>query len=288
MLIVVLAVDRLSRRAQQDQRAEDHRPHHLDDPAPLAPLPHRRVAQLRRDDPLGLGWPARPGAPRPGLLHAVDVADRRLIRGVLVGGDQQIGPAPGPVVDLADQPLAGRAVALAGHQGQEQPALGIDGGMVPVVAAEPIQGVQRVARRLLLGDEAPLLVDLDLTGRGGKGHELVVESLGVGPGEGRVARHGVLVDPDQAAGGARPAALAEVLQDGEGLLVGQSGLLQDGALALGEGALAGAAVDHADPPALAAPAAEVEVFAATDAGIGAVGILATQAFDGYHGGHPCS
>jgi hypothetical protein len=67
-------------------------------------------------------------------------------------------------VDLADQPRAGRAVALARHQGQEEPALGIDGGVVPVVAAESIQRVERVARRLLLGDEGPLLVDLDLTG----------------------------------------------------------------------------------------------------------------------------
>jgi hypothetical protein len=123
---------------------------------------------------------------------------------------------------------------------------------------------------------------------GGKAHELVVESLGMSPGEGRVPRHGVLIDPDQTAGGARPAALAKVLKDREGLVVGQSGLLQDGALALGEGVLAGAAVNHADPPTLAAPAAEVEVFAATDAGIGAVGILATQAFDRYHGGHPWS
>ena len=110
----------------------------------------------------------------------------------------------------------------------------------------------------------------------------------MGPGEGQVARHGVLVHLDQAAGGSRPAALAEVLQDGEGLVVGQAGLLQDGALALGEGALAGAAVDHADPPALAAPATEVEVFAASDAGIGASGILATEVFDGDHAGHPCS
>src|SRR3954453_19510335 len=89
---------------------------------------------------------------------------------------------------------------------------------------------------------------------GGKAHEFVVEPLGMGPGEGRVPRHGVLIDPDQAAGDARPAALAKVLEDGEGLVVGQSGLLQDRALALGEGALTGAAVDHADPPALAAPA----------------------------------
>ena len=94
--------------------------------------------------------------------------DRRLVGGVLVAGDQEVGPPRRPVVDLLDQFLAGRAVPFAGHQGQEQPALRIDGGVVPVVASEPIQGVERIARRLLLEDEPPLLIDLDLTRLGGK------------------------------------------------------------------------------------------------------------------------
>ena len=59
----------------------------------------------------------------------------------------------------------------------------------------------------------------------------------MGAGHGHVARHGVLVDIDQAAGGSCPAAFPDVLQDGEGLVVGQSGVLQDGPLAFGEGAL---------------------------------------------------
>jgi hypothetical protein len=113
-----------------------------------------------------------------------------------------------------------------------------------------------------------------------------VQSLGVAPGFGQVASHGVLVDADQATGGPRPAAFPDVLQDGEGLIVGQACVLQDGPLALGEGTLAGAAVDQADPPALAAPAAEVEVFIAPDAGIRALGILTAQVFDGDHDGHP--
>ena len=110
----------------------------------------------------------------------------------------------------------------------------------------------------------------------------------MGAGLGQVAGHGVLVHLDQAAGGSRPAALAEVLQDGQGLVVGQSGVLQDGALAFGEGTLAGAAVDQADASAFAALAAEVEVFTASDTGMGAVGILAAEVLDGDHDGHPCS
>ena len=105
---------------------------------------------------------------------------------------------------------------------------------------------------------------------------------------GPLARHGVLVHLDQAAGGPCPAAFLDVLQDGEGLVVGQAGVLQDGAFTLGEGPLAGAAVDQADPPALAAVATEVEVFPAPDAGLGALGILTAEMLDGDHGGHPCS
>jgi hypothetical protein len=123
---------------------------------------------------------------------------------------------------------------------------------------------------------------------GGKGHEFVVEVLGVGPGECQIACHGVLVHIDQATGRSCPAAFPEVLQDGEGLVVGQAGVFEDGPLALGEGALAGAAVDQADPPALAAEATEVEVFPASDAGIGAVGILTAEVLDGDHAGYPCS
>ena len=124
--------------------------------------------------------------------------------------------------------------------------------------------------------------------RGGKSHEFVVKLFGVGAGFGEVASHRVLVDVDQATGGARPAPLAEVLQDGEGFVVGQAGVFQDGPLALGEGVLAGAAVAQADPPALAAEAAEVEVLTASDAGIGAVGILTAEVLDGGHAGRPCS
>ena len=69
-----------------------------------------------------------------------------------------------------------------------------------------------------------------------------------------------------------------------GLLVGQPGLLQDGALALGEAGLAGAAVDHADASGLAAVAAEGEISVSPAAGIGASGILAAEVFDGMHAG----
>jgi hypothetical protein len=89
-------------------------------------------------------------------------------------------------------------------------------------------------------------------------------------GQGDVARDGVLIDPDQSAGGSGPTALS------------------DRALALGELGLAGAAGDHADPLAFAAPAAEGEISTAPETGLGAVGILATEEFDGFHVAPPRS
>jgi hypothetical protein len=73
-----------------------------------------------------------------------------------------------------------------------------------------------------------------------------------------------------------------MVQDVVDLRIGQPGLLQDRALAFGELGLAGAAGDHADPLAFAAPAAECEISTAPEAGLGAVGILATEMFDGMH------
>jgi hypothetical protein len=104
----------------------------------------------------------------------------------------------------------------------------------------------------------------------------------VGTGLGDVACHGVLVHTDEASRGPGPAALAEVIQDVEGLGIGQARLLQDGALALGEAGLAGAAGDHADAMAFATVAPEGEVSMAPATGVGALGILAAEVFEGMH------
>jgi hypothetical protein len=104
----------------------------------------------------------------------------------------------------------------------------------------------------------------------------------MGTGFGEVAGHSVLVHADQAAGGPGPAALAEVIEEVEGLGIGQSGLLQDGALAFGEAGLTSAAVDHAEAMALATVAPKGEVSVAPAAGVGALGILAAEVFDGRH------
>lgn len=73
-----------------------------------------------------------------------------------------------------------------------------------------------------------------------------------------------------------------MVQDGVDLRVGQAGLLQEGPFALREVGLAGAAVDHANPLAFAAPAPEDEISLTPLAPIGAVKILAAQLLDGMH------
>ena len=107
-------------------------------------------------------------------------------------------------------------------------------------------------------------------------------------GQCHVACDGVLVDVHKAAGGPGPAALADVAQDIENLLIGEARLLKDSALALGEAGLAGAAVHHADPLAFAAPAAEGEIPVAPEPRVGAAGILATEVFDELHAETPRS
>src|SRR3954469_14891848 len=57
---------------------------------------------------------------------------------------------------------------LAGHHRQQQPMLGIDRRVVPAVPFVVVAGVVGVTVLLLLGDEVPLLVELDLTGQRGK------------------------------------------------------------------------------------------------------------------------
>ena len=104
----------------------------------------------------------------------------------------------------------------------------------------------------------------------------------MGPGQGKIACDRVLIDLHQTAGGPGPTALPEVVQDVADLLLGQAGLLQDGALTFGGAGLAGATVDHANALALTTVTSEGEISLAPAARIGTVGILATEMLDGWH------
>ena len=78
------------------------------------------------------------------------------------------------------------------------------------------------------------------------------------------------------------AAVAGVVEDGESFFVLESGMLQDGPLAFGEGAFADAAEDQADATSFAAGTTEVEISASSKARLGALIILAAEVLDGEH------
>jgi hypothetical protein len=112
--------------------------------------------------------------------------------------------------------------------------------------------------------------------RGGEGDQLVVGRHGVVAGLAGIAGHGIAVDPHQPFGLANAAPLGDVFEEGRGLVLGQMGTEQRGALAFGGAIAAGAASEEADRGVLAVAAGDGEVFTAPDAMIGASGIQAAE------------
>ena len=96
----------------------------------------------------------------------------------------------------------------------------------------------------------------------------------------------VLVNADQPAGLEDATTLLQLLEDRNGLVLGQLTVEQRGAFALGEALLAGAADKHAGPLGAVAEA-HAEVVAAALAVVGASGVEAAEGFQFVHGAsHP--
>jgi hypothetical protein len=117
---------------------------------------------------------------------------------------------------------------------------------------------------------------------GGKSHEFVVVLAGLVAGESSQAHDGVVFDTDEAAGLPHATALGEVVEHIEGFGLGESGVEQGSALALGEAGLAAAAGEQ-PAPVLAVAEGDAEVTLAAQAVIGAVGILAAEVAEVVHG-----
>ena len=83
------------------------------------------------------------------------------------------------------------------------------------------------------------------------------------------------------ANGEAAAAVLEVLEDGQGFVVRQSGAEQGAALAFGEAALAGAAGEQA-ALLLAVAKGDAEVAVTAQAVVGALGVLAAEAIKVFH------
>ena len=112
--------------------------------------------------------------------------------------------------------------------------------------------------------------------------------MGVLTGFGRQPYHRVFVDPDQAAGLADAAALLEMLEDGEGFLLGEFGVIKGGALAFREAFLAGAAGEDAALLVGSIAEADAQVVEAALAVVGAIGVLAAEDFQVIHEASPWS
>jgi hypothetical protein len=94
---------------------------------------------------------------------------------------------------------------------------------------------------------------------------------------------GVAVDADEPSGGADAAPLVEVFEDGVGLLLGEVAAVERRALALGEAAPAGIAVELPELLVLAESAADREVTGVALTVERTVGILAAEAGEVVHG-----
>src|SRR5512135_2524574 len=111
---------------------------------------------------------------------------------------------------------------------------------------------------------------------GGKGHQFVVELPGVVAGQPAVTDDGIAIHRHQSGGGADAVPLGAVLEDRQGLILGQLRPEQGRPLALGEPRLAGAAVQHPALLVLAVAGADRQVAEPALAVVGAVLVLATE------------
>jgi hypothetical protein len=112
-----------------------------------------------------------------------------------------------------------------------------------------------------------------------------VAVAGVLAGPQGIAGDGVLIDASQPSGLAGAAAILEVLQDVEDLLVGQPGVEQGSAFAFGEAGLAGAAGEHAALLAAAVAKADAQIALTSQPIIGTLRVLATEEVKVIHEQH---
>jgi hypothetical protein len=265
-------VDRRARRRatqqriQEPERSEDQRPHHLDHAPLLTSHPHRCLAKLGREDLPWLGRPARTRVPRPGLLHAVDLVNRRLNNGAC--SSMAIDRSSRSPVRLWTWRINGSQVSTFRLPDTRARSKQLSGSTAVWSQSSPhsrpngCSGSHEASFLLedLLEDEPPFLIDLNHTHPGGKEARVRRGASRRGRRPAPRSASPCSFHIDQATDGSRRAGFLDRLQDGESFIAGQVGVFEDGPLAPREWTLAGAAGDQANPPALAARVAEAEVL----------------------------
>jgi len=110
-----------------------------------------------------------------------------------------------------------------------------------------------------------------------------VELVGLLAGHHGQADDRVLVHLDQATGLSHPTTLLQMLQDGNGLVVGQLAAVQGRPFAFREALLAASTSQHAGVFFGSVAEADAEIIQAPAAVIGALGVLAAEVFQVVHG-----
>jgi len=111
-----------------------------------------------------------------------------------------------------------------------------------------------------------------------------VDLVGVLAGDQGQSHHGVLVDSDQATGLPHPTTLLQMLEHGQGFVIGEFAAVQGRAFALREAFLTGAAGEDTAFLVGAVVEADAEVVQSAAAVVRALRILAAEGFQVVHGG----
>jgi hypothetical protein len=107
--------------------------------------------------------------------------------------------------------------------------------------------------------------------------------VGMLSGDASQSADGVGIDADEPPCGADATALIEVLEDGDGLLLGEMGVEQSRPLAFGEAVFAGVAVKQSDVVLFAVAGADREIPGMAPTVGGADGVLTAEASEVVHG-----
>src|SRR5215472_962621 len=184
--IVALDKDRVHDLADQRHRQsryhsghgpEHHAGRHLHHTPVLPLLVNRRILQALGEYLPCLLRTTGPARTRLLLLLRVGLEDRRLVRRVLVGGQQIHEPAAGAPLEILNQLLHLVLGALARDHAQHQAVLGVESDMVPVVPLADVLRPVGLTMLLFLADEGPLLIKLGfprLRGKKPRVHRAVV------------------------------------------------------------------------------------------------------------------
>ncbi len=157
------------RLAQPFGRTEYQPLFHRDHAITLANFVDRRVVQFLRQTTPGENPRASRLPLRWFLLRLTEGGlDRVLVGRQFVGGDEVRDVAAEPPLDVGDDRFGVLHSPGSDDHRQDESAFGVKGDEVPCVAAVGVVGIVRVAILLLLADERPFLIDLDLAGLGGK------------------------------------------------------------------------------------------------------------------------